>query len=203
MEQLLSIKHIPIKVEVNVTRGEFKRVEDSGSNTPSIKVSPKQGGGLRLQAEPYRMEIPESRNYDTYVPSSSYGSGFTLTYEAVARLADGGNPAAGIKQTADMDQFSAKRASRSIESVLQSLPKSRNSAVSYSDGVLSVNYRMSGSESSVEELAFSHPEFEFIPGSIEFIIKQMPELDIEYLGDPIYFPRSADPNYEPIVDVLV
>ena len=201
MEQLLSIKHIPIKVEVNVTRGEFKRVENSGSKTPSIKVSPKQGGGLRLQAEPYRMEIPESRNYDTYIPSSNYDSGFTLTYEAVAKLADGGNSAAGIKQTGDMGQFSAKRASRSIEAVLQSLPKSRNSAVSYSDGVLSVNYQMTGSE-AVTDLASSHAEFEFIPGSIEFIISQMPELDIEYLGDPIYFPRSADPNYEPIVDVL-
>lgn len=202
MEQLLSIKHIPIKVEVNVTRGEFKRVENSAPNAPSVKVSPKKGGGLRLQAEPYRMEIPESRNYDAYIPSGNYGRGFTLTYEAVARLADGGNSAAGIKQSGEMRQFSAKRASRSIEAVLQSLPKSKDSAVSYADGVLSVNYRMTGAE-SVAELASSYPEFEFIPGSIEFIISQMPELDIEYLGDPIYFPRSADPNYEPIVDVLV
>lgn len=202
MEQLLSIKHIPIKVEVNVTRGEFRRVENSGSVTPSVKVSPKKGGGLRLQAEPYRMEIPESRNFDSYVPSGNYGSGFTLTYEAVARLADGGNPAAGINQSGEMRQFSAKRASRSIESVLQSLPKSKSSAVSYADGVLSVNYQMTGGSESVAELASEHPEFEFIPGSIEFIISQMPELDIEYLGDPIYFPRSADPNYEPIVDVF-
>lgn len=202
MEQLLSIKHIPIKVEVNVTRGEFKCVENSAPSAPSVKVSPKKGGGLRLQAEPYRMEIPESRNYDAYIPSGNYGRGFTLTYEAVARLADGGNSAAGIKQSGEMRQFSAKRASRSIEAVLQSLPKSKDSAVSYADGVLSVNYRMTGAE-SVAELASSYPEFEFIPGSIEFIISQMPELDIEYLGDPIYFPRSADPNYEPIVDVLV
>lgn len=204
MDQLLSIKHIPIKVEVNVTRGEYKRVENSGVSTPSVKVSPKQGGGLRLQAEPYRMEIPESRNFDAYIPSENYDSGFTLTYEAVAKLADGGNHASGgVKQSGDAGHFSAKRASRSIEAVLQSLPKSRNSAVSYSDGVLSVNYKMTGGSESVAELASAHPEFEFIPGSIEFIISQMPELDIEYLGDPIYFPRSADPNYEPIVDVLV
>ncbi|MDE5991709.1 MAG: hypothetical protein K2G87_01525, partial [Oscillospiraceae bacterium] len=112
MEQLLSIKHIPIKVEVNVTRGEFKRVENSGSNTPSIKVSPKQGGGLRLQAEPYRMEIPESRNFDTYVPSGNYDSGITLTYDAVAKLQDGGNYSSGIKHSGDAGEFSAKRASR-------------------------------------------------------------------------------------------
>ena len=52
------------------------------------------------------------------------------------------------------------------------------------------------------EYNLDRPEFEFIPGSIEFIIEQMPGLDIEYLGDPIYFPRSADPNYEPPLDVF-
>lgn len=204
MEQLLSIKHIPIKVEVKVTRGEYKRVENNGVSTPSVKVSQMQGGGLRLQAEPYRMEIPESRNFDAYIPSENYDSGFTLTYEAVAKLVDGGNYSSGsVKHSGDAGQFSAKRASRSIEAVLQSLPKSRSSAVSYSDGVLSVNYQMTGGSESVEDFASAQPKFEFIPGNIEFIISQMPKLDIEYLGDPIYFPRSADPNYEPIVDVLV
>ncbi len=200
MDQLLSIKHIPIKVEVKVTRAELKPVEDNGTKTPSVQVSSKKDGGLCLRADPYRIDLSESRNYDTYVPSSSYDDGFTLTYEAIARLADGGSTAAGIKQSGESRAFSAQRASRSIESVLQSLPKSRNSAVSYSDGTLSINYQMTGTDTA--ELSSDAPEFEFIPGSIEFIISQMPELDIEYLGDPIYFPRSADPNYEPIVDVF-
>lgn len=204
MDQLLSIKHIPIKVEVKVTRGELKLVEDTGVNAPSVRVSPKKDGGLCFRAEPCRIDLTESRNFDTYVPSASseYDDGFTLTYEAVAKLADNGSAGAnsGIKQSGDSQALSARRASRSIESVLQSLPKSRNSAVSYSDGMLSINYQVS--ESQAADLTSDAPEFEFIPGSIEFIISQMPELDIEYLGDPIYFPRSADPNYEPIVDVL-
>lgn len=204
MDQLLSIKHIPIKVEVKVQRGELKLVEDSArtNNTPSVQVFARKDGGVCLKAEPCRIDLSESRNYDAYVPSagSAYDDGFTLTYEAIAKLADGGSSVAGIKQTGESQRFSAQRASRSIESVLQSLPKNRNSAVSYSDGTLSINYQMAGS-SETESILSSAPEFEFIPGSIEFIIKQMPELDIEYLGDPIYFPRSADPNYEPLVDV--
>ena len=44
--------------------------------------------------------------------------------------------------------------------------------------------------------------FEFVPGSIEFVVTQMPEIDIEYLGEPIYFPRSASPNYEAPLDVM-
>lgn len=192
MEQLLSIKHIPIKVEVKVQRAELKPVENN-AGTPSVQVSAKQGGGLRLQAEPYRMNLSESRNYDAYVPSVSDG-GITLTYEAIAKLADNGT-VQGIN-----NEFTAQKASRSIESVLQSLPKSRNSAVSYADGTLSINYQMSGNQSV--DIAAGTTEFEFIPGSIEFIVTQMPELDIEYVGDPIYFPRSANPNYEPPLDVM-
>lgn len=203
MEQLLNIKTIPIKVEVKVQRGEFKPVEDSGkasASAPAVKVSSKQGGGLRLQAEPYRMNISESRNYDSYTPSRSSDTGITLTYEAIARFADAGG-AQGL--SGEAQEFTAKKASRSIESVLQSLPRDRNSVVSYADGTLSINYQMQplgSSEGSADIL--SSPKYEFVPGSIEFIISQMPKVDIEYLGEPIYFPRSANPNYEPPLDVF-
>ena len=204
MEQLLSIKHIPIKVEVKVQRAEFRRVENKGVSAPSVKVSAKQGGGLCLTAEPYRMNLSELRNYDSYTPSAGSENEITLTYEGIAKLVDNGSTS-GTKLSSETQMFTAKKASRSIESVLQSLPKSRNSAVSYADGTLSINYSMQNMDNeaySAEDYSLERPEFEFIPGSIEFIIEQMPELDIEYLGDPIYFPRSADPNYEPPLDVF-
>ena len=195
MEQLLSITRIPIKVEVEVHRGEMKQVEEavrSGrSAAPSVNVSAMQGGGIRMQAEPYRVNLADIRNYDTFTPSGN--TGITLTYEGVAKLADGASKANGAATI-------QSKASRSVEAVLQSLPKSsKGSAVSYSNGTLSINYHASIPESVNYDL--DRPEFEFIPGSIEFIIEQMPGLDIEYLGEPIYFPRSADPNYEPPLDV--
>lgn len=200
MEQLLSITRIPIKVEVKVQRPEFKQVENPGPSSPSIHVSSAQNGGLRLQAQPYKVDLSESRNFDTYVSSNGSDSGITLTYQAVAKLSDRGNQGTKIAGSDSQQHFNMQRAYRSIESVLQSLPKSKHSAVSYSDGTLSINYQISNS--SAVESAKDIPEFEFIPGSIEFIISQMPQLDIEYLGDPIYFPRSADPNYEPPLDVF-
>ena len=201
MEQLLSITRIPIKVEVKVQRPEFRPVENSTPpSAPSVQVSAGQNGGLRLQAQPYRVDLSESRNYDTYVPSAGSDGGITLTYQAVARLADGGNSGVKLPQEDSQHQFKTQRALRSIESVLQSLPKSKNSAVSYSDGTLSINYQISNASAVADTKDI--PAFEFIPGSIEFIISQMPQLDIEYLGDPIYFPRSADPNYEPPLDVF-
>ena len=204
MEQLLSYKHIPIKVEVKVQRAELKPVENSGktSAAPSVKVSSKQGGGLRLQAEPYRVDLSDIRNYDTYIPSSGTENGFTLTYEAVAKLAD------GTQKSGEANSTKHKKPS-SVEAALRALPKSRSKAISYNNGTLSINYQMNlpsstetSSDSSDPVEAMQFTEFEFVPGSIEFIITQMPELDIEYIGDPIYFPRSADPNYEPPLDIF-
>lgn len=190
MEQLLSIKHVPIKVEVKVQRAELKPVENNTSSAPSVQVSAKQGGGVRVQANPYRVNLSENRNFDSYTPSPN-GDGFSLTYDAIAKIAEG-----GAAQGVDNSQFAAQK-SKSIESVLQSLPKGKNNAVSYSDGTLSINYQMQGGSDIEADMA----GFEFVPGSIEFVVTQMPEIDIEYLGEPIYFPRSADPNYEAPLDV--
>jgi hypothetical protein len=33
---------------------------------------------------------------------------------------------------------------------------------------------------------------------IELKITQRPQVIIKYVGGPIYVPRSADPNYEPV-----
>lgn len=205
MEQLLSYRHIPIKVEVKVQRAELRPVEDSGKTAaaPSVKVSSKQGGGLRLQAEPYRIDLSEARNYDAYIPSTGTENGFTLTYEAVAKLADGNQKSGEANGTKHPKKLS------SVEAALQALPKSRSKAISYNNGTLSINYQMNlpssverSTDSSDPVEAIQFTEFEFVPGSIEFIITQMPELDIEYIGDPIYFPRSADPNYEPPLDIF-
>ena len=98
----------------------------------------------------------------------------------------------------------SRSSSQSIEAILSRLPKSKESSISYNDGTLSINYSMIGSDSSSDIGSISDLKngFEFIPGDIEFIVSQMPDLEIEYLGDPLYFPRSADPNYKGEVDVI-
>ena len=39
-------------------------------------------------------------------------------------------------------------------------------------------------------------DFEFIPGSIELQIEQMPDIRIEYVGKPLYVPPSAAERFE-------
>jgi hypothetical protein len=199
MEQLLSIKQIPIKIEVNVTNAEFKRKEAA---TPSVKVTKGSSGGVQVAAQPYKIDISSAQRFDSYQQSPTPSSSVKLTYDGIAKLI-GDDAAASLPTSDSSGDVAAKRTSRSIEAILSKLPKSKTSSVSYNDGTLSINYSMDKSDKSAStEAADLSSGFEFIPGIIEFVVSQMPDLEIEYLGDPIYFPRSADPNYEGEVDVI-
>jgi hypothetical protein len=204
MEQLLNITSVPIKVEVKVTKAQLKLCED----TPSVKVSRDKDGFL-LKADPIKVNIDNtaqdstaaSRNFDSFTKSDtdSDDNQFVLSYEAVARFVqDNGQQNGDNLNNKNNDVFAAQKALRSIENILDFLPRNGND-ISWNDGKLSVTY--AASDTSFDWEAMAAPNFEFIPGSIEFLIKEMPRLDIEYLGEPIYFPLSANPNYEPVVDV--
>lgn len=39
-------------------------------------------------------------------------------------------------------------------------------------------------------------EYKFVPSQLKFEIEQYPSIQIEYLGDPVYAPPSANPNYK-------
>lgn len=192
MEQLLSIKRIPIDIEINVQRAELKAIESqihSGSRSVNIMRHVSDG---RIQADPVSFDL-DTKRFDSFVESNSDNS-FTLNYQGYAKL---GNSDASVKNT--NNPVKINKASRSLESILNSLPKSKSSSnVSFDNGKLSIDYFMDDSDS----FDFNEPGFEFIPGKIEFIINQMPGLEIEYLGKPLYFPMSADPDYVPAVDIF-
>lgn len=197
MDQLLSIKHIPIKIEVNVTNAQLKPRE-ADPLEPSVRIS-KSSDGVRVAAQPYKIDI-SSQKLDSYVPSNVQPSKLTLTYDAVAKMGGTDGTASAANTTAV-----SRSSSQSIETILSRLPKTKDSSISYNDGTLSINYSMINNDGSSDIGSISDLKngFEFIPGDIEFIVSQMPELEIEYLGDPLYFPRSADPNYKGEVDVIV
>lgn len=197
MDQLLSIKHIPIKIEVNVTNAQLKPRE-ADPLEPSVRIS-KNSDGVRVAAQPYKVDI-SSQKLDSYVPSNVQPSKLTLTYDAVAKMGGTDGTASAANTTAV-----SRSSSQSIETILSRLPKTKDSSISYNDGTLSINYSMINNDGSSDIGSISDLKngFEFIPGDIEFIVSQMPELEIEYLGDPLYFPRSADPNYKGEVDVIV
>ncbi len=194
MDQLLSIKHIPIKIEVNVTNAQLKpREEDPLS--PSVRIS-RSPAGIKVAAQPCKVDFSSPRT-DSYVPTPVQSNTLRLTYEGAAKL---GNAEEGTGTA-----VAVSAASQSIDTILSRISQAGGNNFNYHDGTLSINYSManSGGSDDVGSLEDLKNGFEFIPGDIEFIVSQMPELEIEYLGDPIYFPRSADPNYKGEVDLIV
>jgi hypothetical protein len=87
------------------------------------------------------------------------------------------------------------QAEAAAEPVQQETVAAEQAPAEWEDGQMEIRYEM-------DKLNFDWKidkgEFEFTPGDIELIVEQKPKVTIKYVGGPIYVPRSADPNYEPV-----
>lgn len=185
MDPLLKITSIPISVEVVVTRGQFEANEDY----PKADLSQPARDTVQIEAQPLTIDLNKPALTDRFTQAPVQGAENVPSdgKEDVLRLAFNGT--AAVKT----DSYEAQRQFRSIDSVLSDMPRS---SVSWADGTLNVQYQASvGSGVSLEDI--NQSRFIFVPGSIEFVVKELPHVEIEYTGGPMYFPRSADPNYQP------
>lgn len=202
---LLSITTIPIKVELNIVKGDMRNPRYNNPDAAFKMDIETKDGNLQIHSEPMKIHI------DTYAARSSLGygnynnldlfkkkseEGFRLAYEGTARIASDGNQLArGVSPS----QIAAQhmRAGQTVQTIMDFLPKT-GADVTFEDGVLNINYEV-GDVNIDWENAQMMP-YEFTPGRVEISIAQMPRVEIEYLGGPIYVPPSADPNYEPALD---
>ena len=202
MEQLLNITTVPISIEVVVKRAKL----NYNTELPKVDVS-RSKGSLTMHAEPVKINIDSTKAFDSIglkktdaLIRDNADEGIKICYQATAKFVDDGNQLLNIQNISPAD-LAAQQSQRSIETVMSFLPQS-GPDISWSDGTLNINYQ-------ADELDFdwetnSRASFEFVPGSIEFNIKSLPRVDIEYVGEPIYCPPSANPNYvEPKLDVTV
>ncbi|MBQ8568206.1 MAG: hypothetical protein IJ446_03215 [Oscillospiraceae bacterium] len=192
MKPLLEITSIPIDIEVNITRASLEVDREA----PVAKVS-RDKGEFTIDAEPIKINIDNSRMYDSIgfrkprqMWEEEADKGLSLVYQGIAKVA---NEADSIGNgTATPQSLAAAKAARTIETVTGWLPED-GPDISWSDGKLSINYK-------ADQLNFDFsnpmPKFKFNPGSVEFIINQLPKVEIEYTGEPLYFPASADPNHK-------
>ncbi len=195
MAQLLNITTVPINIEVNVTRAELKQE----SSSPTVHVT-KNPGGMQIQADPIKVQIDNTaareslgygyKNIDTFARDEA-DKGIQVAYQAVATIVNEGDALGNLEATPG--SIAASKANRTIEAVMDFLPK-ESPDISWSGGTLSINYR--ADTLSMDWDVSTRPKMEFIPGSIELIVNQLPKVEIEYVGEPIYFPKSAAPGYE-------
>lgn len=195
MDQVLKISSIPINVEINVTRAELK----ASNPAPTVQIS-KTEGGMQIKADPIKVNIDSTnmreslgyghKNIDTFAKDEA-DKGIRIAYQAVATIANEGDAMCDLEATPS--SIAASKAARTIETVMEFLPK-ESPDISWTGGTLNINY--TADKLNMDWDTRMSPEFEFIPGNVEFIVNQLPKVEIEYTGEPIYFPKSANPNYQ-------
>lgn len=201
---LLQITTIPIKIEIKVTNAKFEHSQEYTQPKVNIKNT---NGGYVMQAEPFKLNI------DTYQARKSLGygnmtdgdmlaqkaqDGFSIAFQGTAKVASEGDQLARGASPSEI-ALSNARAGATVQTIMEFLPK-EGADITFDKGTLNIEYQMG--EQDIDWDIHPDSPLEFIPGSVEFIVRDRPRVEIEYVGDPIYVPPSANPNYEPpIFDV--
>ncbi len=195
---LIQITTIPINIEIKITNAKFDYPED---RQPKVNITTKNGGYV-MEAEPLKVNI------DTYEARKSLGygnmtdadmlsqkaqEGWSIAFQGTAKVASEGDQLAR-GMTASEIAIQNARAGATVETIMEFLPK-EGANITFDAGKLSIDYQM-GSQEFDWDVVNQLP-MEFVPGSVELIVRDRPRVEIEYIGGPIYFPRSSDPNYDP------
>jgi hypothetical protein len=187
---LLQIKRIPIDIEINVTPWKFERIEGESPARDTVNIS--KPLPIINDFSPHdRLDLTgiEPTAY-TYQPVHAVnGLNTSETSET-----EGDDLVSHIKK----NPLRARMAARPIESVTSKImPRAKPSGnvINWSNG--SHNYSFDSDGNGDYTPIQSPSEWKFVPRSVEITINQLPGLEIEYVGSPLYFPRSADPNYVP------
>lgn len=195
MEQLLKIESVPVSLNYHIegARLELKQPE-------AVLDISRNKGGLVIESELIRLKL------DTYDAQASTGKmtpkaavadaaqkGVQMGYEAIGRIADDGNFLMDIHlKDNTIAALAAKSLDLQHEYGIKFIP-SEGPDISWEDPQLQMRYQM-------DKLSFdwrvNHAELQFIPGKIEVEIEEYAKVMIDYVGDPIYVPPSAQPGFE-------
>lgn len=196
MKPLLHIQSVPISIEYNVTPARMEMVQQK----TNLNVT-RTKNGLTIESTPIKIKL------DTFEARSSMGlksvatavaenahKGNQLTYEAIGKIVEDGNFMMDIHiNRTPVPDLAMRNMPLEVDTMMAFTP-STGPEISWEGPDLQMRYEM-------DQLAFdwrtNRPEMTFIPGSIEFQIKEYPRLIIEYVGEPIYVPPSSNPDYVP------
>lgn len=197
MKPLLEIQTVPISIEFKVTPATRQKTHA----TAELEIS-REKNGLRIKSQPIQLNVDtfEARNSIFETPLKSIESfakkGKDAAYAATARFAREGNMLLDIHLNEDaLNQIGASRIAQQEKDFniefLPNVPPELN----WTPGDMQIEYEM---DKLNFEWKTNQGNFEFIPANIEFNITQQPQVIIKYIGSPIYVPKSATPDYEPL-----
>jgi len=196
MEQLLQIRSVPINYEMKINHARLERQ----SGTADLEIS-RDEGGLYIKSRPVKIKIDTFEARNSITPSISTAisqaasNGTKIAYDVTARYASEGKLMLDTQigeGAATIDQIIANRTARPVGDFQLGFIPSTGAEISATEGELRMEYEM-------DKLNFDWKidkgQVYFVPGNIEVSITQMPDVEIEYVGRPIYVPPSAVENF--------
>jgi len=197
IEPLLEIKTIPMSLEFKINKASYEI-----ANTNATFELKRDKGGLRMETKPTKLNIDtvEAR-YSAGIKSAMRSvedfakKGVQAAYEATATYAKNGNLMLDINiMDNPIPEIAMKKFFSDVDFNLGFIPAT-GPDVSWEIGGISMNFEMDMLDF---DWNIQRSQINFIPGSIEFIIKEYPRVEINYKGTPIFVPPSANPNYKEI-----
>lgn len=206
MYPLIEIKSIPIEIRMKTTNASLEYTR----GTAEMEIS-RSDKGLDIKSRPIKLQV------DTFEPSQAAaaprGTAAPLTAQGVTAAAQMDRQAAYEATSAYSEQGQIMLNARIGQELHQQntpqgapdtaptapgdgpLDYDPGLAFEWEDGQMEIRYEM---DKMSFDWKIDRGSFEFTPGDIELIVEQRPSVTFKYMGGPIYVPRSADPNYEPV-----
>lgn len=202
MRPLIQITTVPISYELKIQKAQVERHRGSAQ----LQIS-REKGGLQVKSDPIKVKIDTFEARNSMIPTTPTSikqaaeKGKQAAYEATARWASDNHLMMKAKIGEDVAGQIAERDFmnnlKTGEFEMGFIPKAGPN-IQWTDPDITVRYEM---DKLNFDLKISNGDFQFIPGDISLEITQMPDVNIEYIGGPIYVPPSSDPDYEGI-DVM-
>ncbi len=191
MEQLIKITTIPIQYELKINNAQLK----TRSGSAQVEIS-RDKGGLKIKSRPIKLQMDTFDARNSMVPttktaiSQAAHAGTQAAQQTTARYASEGSSL--LKSTDGSEALSQVFENRVAQPDgtkvgIKFIPTTGPN-IDWIPPELSVQYDM---DKLNFDAKIDSGSIEFIPGSIELVINQHPEVQIEYIGDPIYVPPSA------------
>ncbi|MBR0281689.1 MAG: hypothetical protein IJQ81_08870 [Oscillibacter sp.] len=188
MYPLIEIKSVPIELQFKTKSASLEYTR----GTAEMEISRSEQGGVNVKSRPIQVKLDtfEQRGGQFSAANAAVAQATQAQYQATSAYADQGQ----IQLNARIGN-SAPQAQSGEGAYTPDLQPTSGVNVKWEDGAMKIRYAM-------DKLNFDwkidQGEFKFTPGDIEISVAQKPSLTIKYTGGPIYVPRSADPNYQPV-----
>lgn len=188
MEPLLKITTTPMEYELKIQRA---RLEYSSSKSEVINNHIK--GGFTMKNHPIKLHLDTYDARNSVCPTTAESvrqaasKGKSAAMEATAAYAKESAMLLSPNSNALNQIFSQRSQQPTGEFGLRFIPTT-GPEIEWSDPDLSMQYQM---DKLSFDIKVANGNFEFIPGRVEMSITQMPDINIEYIGKPLYVPPSS------------